>query len=185
MSAALLWIGGAIVIATIVLLIRQYENRLVLLGAGLLMCVLSGKPFDAFSAFAGNMVVVALVQNICTVMGFAYVMRLTKCDAHLVNMLVRPLGKVRMFLVPGAVIVTFIINISLPSAAGCAAAVGSILIPLMIGLGVRPAMAATAVMAGTCGSMISPGLTHNNVIAAEQLKAPDVMTQVIFVHYKA
>jgi DcuC family C4-dicarboxylate transporter len=158
---------------------------LVLLGAGLVMCILSGKPFDAFAAFASNMVVVALVQNICTVMGFAYVMRITKCDAHLVNMLVRPLGKIRMLLIPGAVIVTFIINISLPSAAGCAAAVGSILIPLMIGLGVRPAMAATAVMAGTFGSMLSPGLTHNAMIAAELLKTPDVMTQVIYVHYQA
>jgi len=185
MSTVLLWMGGAIVIATVVLLIKQYENRLVLLGAGLTMCVLSGRPFDAFAAFASNMVVVALVQNICTVMGFAYVMRLTKCDAHLVNMLVRPLSNVRMLLIPGAVIVTFVINISLPSAAGCAAAVGSILIPLMIGLGVRPAMAATAVMAGTFGSMLSPGLTHNAMIAAELLKTPDVMTEVIYVHYKA
>jgi DcuC family C4-dicarboxylate transporter len=33
--------------------------------------------------------------------------------------------------------------------------------------------------------MLSPGLTHNAMIAAELLKTQDVMTQVIYVHYMA
>jgi DcuC family C4-dicarboxylate transporter len=185
MATALLWAGGAIVLAAIALLVKQYETRMVLLGSGLVMCILSGNPFAAFTAFASNMVIVALVQNICTVMGFAYVMKITKCDIHLVNLMIRFLGGVRWLLIPGAVLITAFVNISLPSAAGCAAAVGAILIPLMIGFGIHPAMAATAVMAGTFGSMMSPGLTHNAMIAGELLKTPDVMTAVIYVHYRA
>jgi DcuC family C4-dicarboxylate transporter len=148
------------------------------------MCIFSGDPFAAFTAFSDNMIIAPLIRNICTVMGFAYIMKITKCDAHLVNLMVGLLGNVRWLLIPGTVVVTFVINIAMPSAAGCAAAVGSILIPLMIGSGIHPVMAGTAVMAGTFGSMLSPGLTHNIFIAGELLKGVNVM-DVIVVHQVA
>lgn len=179
-GAVLVWLGVAVIIGVVYLLIKQYETRLVLIGAGLLMCTLAGNPMIAFSAFASNMVLAALVQTILSVMGFACVMKATKCDAHLVNLMVGMLSKIRVIIVPGAMLVTAFINVSLPSAAGCAAAVGSILIPLMISLGVSPAVAAAAVMGGTFGSMLSPGLSHNAFIASNLMKT-DVM-QVIAVH---
>lgn len=179
----LIWLGVAVIAGVIYLLIKQYETRMVLIGAGLLMCTLAGNPMLMFSAFATNMVLAALIQTILSVMGFAYVMKVTKCDAHLVNLMVGLLSKVRIIIVPAAMLVTAFINISLSSAAGCAAAVGSILIPLMISLGVSPAVAAAAVMGGTFGSMLSPGLSHNAYIAANLMKT-DVM-QVIAVHYWA
>lgn len=68
-------------------------------------------------------------------------------------------------LIPGATLATFIINIAIPSAAGCSAAVGVIFIPIMMAAGIHPAMAAAAVKSGTYGSMLNPGLVHNGVIA--------------------
>lgn len=183
MGTIMILAGCAIIVGVVYLLVKQYETRLVLLGAGLLMCVIAGNPMAMFKAFADNMVLTTLVQTILSVMGFAAVMKITRCDAHLINLLVGMLSKVRGIMIPAAVLATAFINISLPSAAGCAAAVGALLIPLLISLGVHPAIAASAVMAGTFGSMMSPGLSHNSYIA-EKLMKTDVM-QVILVHWQA
>lgn len=182
-----IWTGILIIAGVIYFLIKQYETRFILISAGLLMCTLALKPMGAFEAFTKAMTNAGLVPVILSVMGFAAVMKITKCDAHLVNALVGTLSKVRMILIPATVIVTAFINISLSSAAGCAAAVGSVLIPLMISIGVHPAMAASAVMAGTFGSMLSPGLAHSVIIAEKMTENgthADVM-DVIAVHFTA
>jgi DcuC family C4-dicarboxylate transporter len=80
-------------------------------------------------------------------------------------MLTDPLLKVRVILVPGAMLVTYLINTAIPSAAGCTAAVGVILIPAMMAAGIHPAMAGAAVFAGTWGSVFSPGSPHPAMIA--------------------
>lgn len=182
-STIMVWIGVAVIIGVVYLLIKQWETRLVLLGAGILLCLLSVNPMGAFKAFENSMVTAGLIKSICSVMGFAYVMKYTKCDAHLVNLMVGLLANVRIIIVPAVVLVTAFINVSLSSAAGVSAAVGAIMIPLMISLGVHPAVAGSAVMAGTFGSMLSPGLSHNAYIATELLKHGDVM-QVIAVHWQ-
>ncbi|KYZ78031.1 C4-dicarboxylate ABC transporter [Anaerosporomusa subterranea] len=175
-------IGGLIVIATIYFLLKRYDSRLVLLVSGVLMAVLAGKPMEAFNAFAKSMTEGSLIQAICSVMGFALVMKVTGCDKHLINFFAKWLTKVRPLLIPGATLATFAINIALPSAAGAAAAVGAIFIPLLMSAGIHPATAAAAVKSGTYGSMLSPGLAHNGVVA--KLAQVDVMT-VIGVHYLA
>lgn len=172
----MVWLGGLIVLLTFVAIIKKYETRMVLFVSGLLMAILSGKPLDAITAFQAAMINGGLVPVICTVMGFAFVMRLTKCDSHLVHLLATPLTKFRPVLIPGAVLVTWVINIALPSAAGCAAAVGAILIPALMAAGVHPAMAASAVLAGTWGSVVSPGNSHNPFVA--KLANVDVMTVI-------
>ena len=116
----MVWVGAIIVLLTFAAIIKKYETRLVLFLSGVVMAALSGKPMDAVTAFSAAMVNTGLVPVICTVMGFAFVMKLTKCDAHLVHLLAGALGKFRVILIPGTVIVTFLINIALPSAAGCA-----------------------------------------------------------------
>ena len=65
---------------------------------------------------------------------------------------------------------TYFINIAIPSAAGCSAAVGATLIPVMMAAGVKPEMAGAAVFAGTFGSVLSPGSAHN-VFVADMVKA--------------
>ena len=178
----MVWVGGLIVLLTFYAIIKRYETRLVLFVSGLLMALLSGKPLAAIDAFSAAMINSGLVPVIATVMGFAFVMKLTKCDMHLVHLLAGFLTKFRPLLIPGTVLVTFGINIALPSAAGCAAAVGAILIPALISAGIHPAIAASAVLAGTWGSVFSPGSARNPFIA--KLANVDVMT-VIAGHTKA
>jgi len=172
-------IGFVIIIGAVYLLVKQYDTRMVLIGAGLLMAIFALKPLEAFQAFADNMILTGFIQTVCSVMGFAFVMKLTECDKHLIHGLAKGLMKVQWLLIPGAALITFLINISLISAAGAAAAVGSILIPLLISMGVAPAMAASAVMLGTFGSMLSPALPHQPMIA--ELANMEIM-DVIKVH---
>ena len=112
------YIGLAILVLTIFLLVKRYETRLVLLCAGFIMAAVAGKPMAVFAAFVDRMVYAGLVPPILSAMGFAYVMKITECDKHLVWMVSKPMMKVRMFLVPGAIIVTALCNLAIQSAAG-------------------------------------------------------------------
>ncbi|MCG5030679.1 C4-dicarboxylate transporter DcuC [Mesosutterella sp. OilRF-GAM-744-9] len=177
----MIWIGLAIVLITFYFIYKNYEARLVLALSGLLMAVIGqfivGSDTTvsaAVNAFVKQLVNGGLVPTIVTVMGFGAVMTYTKCSDHLVNALVRPLTHVPAIVVPGAVIITWLMNIVLPSAAGVAAAVGVLLIPALIALRVRPVMAAAAVFLGTWGSVISPGLMFNPQIATIAYKAGEI-----------
>lgn len=172
----MIWIGLLILVLTFAAIIKRYETRMVLFFSGLTMAIISGQPLKAFDSFTAAMINTSLVPIICTVMGFAYVMKATKCDMHLVQLLAGSIKKASSLLIPGTVIVTFFINIAIPSAAGCAAAVGAILIPTLIKAGVHPAIAGSAVLAGTWGSTLSPGGTHNPFVA--KLANVDVMTVI-------
>jgi DcuC family C4-dicarboxylate transporter len=161
----MLTIGVILVIITIYFLIKRYDARLVLLVSGIVMACVAGTPMASLNAFAKDMTNAGLIQAVCSVMGFAMVMRYTECDKHLINLMASGLGKVRPLLIPGVVFATFAVNVALPSAAGTAAAAGAIFVPLMMSAGVHPAMAAAAVKCGTYGSMLNPGLAHNPVVA--------------------
>lgn len=172
----MIWIGFLILVITFAAIIKRLETRMVLFLSGLAMAILSGQPLKAIDAFTAAMINTSLVPIICTVMGFAYVMKVTQCDMHLVQLLAGGIRRISALLIPGTVLVTFGINIAIPSAAGCAAAVGAILIPTLIKSGVHPAVAASAVLAGTWGSTLSPGGTHNPFVA--KLANVDVMTVI-------
>jgi len=149
--------GILIVLGTIYCLIKRYETRLVLFCSGLLMTIIGGVPMDTMRAFSKAMLETKLFESIIAVMGFALVMKLTECDKHLINLLIKPLRKAGGLLIPASVLVTFFINISITSSAGCSAAVGSILIPLMMAAGIHPAIAGACIYAGTYGAMFNPG----------------------------
>ncbi len=149
------------IVAVIVLLIKKYDTKTVLIGVGLVLCVVSLKPMVALAAFTKSMTKAGLIKAICASMGFAYVMKYTKCDKHLVNLLTKPLKNVGFFLIPLTIALTYFINIAIPSASGCSAAVGATLIPLLMAAGVKPEMAGASVFAGTFGGVLSPGSAHN------------------------
>ncbi len=187
----MIWVGLAIILVTFWLIYKNYEARLVLVLSGVLMaligqyvCGSSVGLAAAVNAFVKQLVNGGLVPVIVTVMGFGYVMTFTKCSDHLVNALVRPLMRVPVIVIPGAVIITWVLNIILPSAAGIAAAVGVLLIPALIALRVKPVMAAAAVFLGTWGSVVSPGLMFNPQVAdiafkAKEIPAPDAMIVIM------
>lgn len=115
----MIWIGIAVVLGTFWLIYKNYEARLVLFLSGMLMTLIGisfggstiGFP-QAIDAFVKQFVNGGLVPTYTTVMGFGYVMSYTKCADHLVNALVRPLAKVPMLVIPGAVVITWVLNIS-------------------------------------------------------------------------
>ena len=158
-------IGALIVVGVIYLLLKRHESRMVLIAAGILMCIIAGKPMAALDAFAKSMTNAGLITSVCSCMGFAWCMKYTGCDKHHLVAIGKVLKKMGFLLIPGATLATFVVNIAIPSAAGCSAAVGVIFIPILMAAGVHPAMAAAAVKSGTYGSMLNPGLVHNGVIA--------------------
>lgn len=158
------------IVAVVALLIIKKDTKTVLIGVGLVLCVLCLKPLDGLGAFTSYMTKAGLIKAICASMGFAFVMKFTGCDRALVNLLTRPLGNIGFLLIPIVVALTYFINIAIPSAAGCSAAVGATLIPVMMAAGVKPEMAGAAVFAGTFGSVLSPGSAHN-VFVADMVKA--------------
>ena len=173
----MLLFGGLVVLLTFAAIMKKYEARMVLFAAGLIMCIVGGTADAAITTFSQTLVHSTLVPTICTVMGFSFVMRFTECDKHLVTAISGIITCSKLILIPLAILLTWWINIAIPSAAGCAAAVGSILIPTLIAAGVHPAMAGSAVLAGTWGSAISPGTSHNPFVA--ELANTDVMTVIM------
>lgn len=177
----MLILGCILVLITLFLLIKRYEARMVLVAAGIVMCACAGNPMVALNSFAKGMGS-SMISSACSSMGFALVMRFTGCDKHLINFLAKGLTKVHFLIIPGVVLATFAVNMALPSAAGTAAAAGAIFIPIMMGAGIHPAMAAAAVKCGTYGSMLNPGLAHNPFVA--KIAGVGVMDVIAF-HYKA
>lgn len=174
-----IWGALAVVAATLYALIRKYETKLVLLTAGLAMCCLSANPMDAFHQFDKSMTNSALIISICSSMGFAACVTLTKCDLHLVSLLTKPLNKLGILLLPCCMIVTGIASLAISSLSALCAAIGPTLVALMIRAGFRPAMAAAVVISSTLPNYWSPGSTDNIFVA--KLAGIPVMDMVTYV----
>lgn len=82
-----------VVLITIYALIKRYETRCVLLASGFAMAIFSLKPMIAFQQFDASMTRSSLIIAICSAMGFAATISLTKCDVHLVALLTKPLRR--------------------------------------------------------------------------------------------
>lgn len=160
-------IGLIVILVTMYCLGKRYESRLVLFIAGLVLSCIALDPMAVFRAFTKAMTNATVIEPIIASMGFAFVLKSTKCDEHLVHLLSKGLKNLGPLLIPGAVLITAFINISITSSSGCSAAVGAILIPLLMRMGVHPAMAASAVFLGTYGSPhVNPGY-HQVVIVSQ------------------
>jgi DcuC family C4-dicarboxylate transporter len=175
-------LAAVVVVATFYFIIRGPEVRLALLGGGAVLTLAAWKPEAWFTAFSGSMVQAGLLTVILPAIGFTTVVKLAKCDQHLVRLAVGPLLSLRAVVIPAAMLVTLALSTAITSAAGITAAVGVVLIPAMIGLEIHPAMAAAAVIAGTWGATFSPGSPHPALIG-DIAKTPVI--EVILAHLKA
>ena len=153
------------VCVTVWALIKRYETRLVLITAGLAMALFSLKPMVAFQQFDKSMTNGSLIIAICSAMGFAAVVSLTKCDVHLVALLTRPLRKLGVLLLPACMAVTSFCAVAIPSTAGLCAAVGPSMIPILIRAGFKPSIAAAAIVCSTTPALYNPGVSHNVFVA--------------------
>ncbi|MBC8124765.1 MAG: C4-dicarboxylate transporter DcuC, partial [Candidatus Kapabacteria bacterium] len=152
---------AAIIIATAALLLirRGLDVRFVLIVAGLIMATIIGTPWIILDTFQNVLGRGDVIGPICTAMGYAYVLKATGCDRDMVRLLVHPLHRVRWLLIPGGCLIGFITNMAITSQTASAAAVGPILIPLMIASGYAPIAAAATLLVGCSvgGNLFNPG----------------------------
>ena len=170
-----------ILAATVYLMVRRVEVRLVLLGAGLLMALLAGKPLLIADTFTRGMVA-SMVAPICAAMGFAMVMTVTGCDKHLVHLLLRPIRQARFLILPGGILVAYLVNMAVSSQTSTAAALGPILVPLLLASGYSPVVAGAALLLGASfgGDLLNPGAQDVQAIAGVTgLPAPELSRRII------
>src|SRR5205823_2387750 len=126
MTSPVASLAGLLVIAlTVLAVLRRAEVRLTLLLAALVLGLLAGDPMRIVKAFLVGFTDEKFLLPIGTCMGFAYVLRHTGCDRHLILLLLRPLQRVRFLLVPGVVLVGLLVNVPIISQSSTAIAVGS------------------------------------------------------------
>jgi DcuC family C4-dicarboxylate transporter len=174
--AAVLIIAGAIY-----LMVRRVDVRLVLLGAGLAMALLAGQPLAIADTFTRGMVT-AMVAPICASMGFAALMNATGCDKHLVHALLAPMHRLQWLVLPGGILSAYLVNMAVPSQASTAAALGPILVPLLIASGRTPAVAGAALVLGASfgGDLLNPGAQDIQAVAGTTgMSAAELSARVI------
>jgi len=141
----MLIVAALIIAAAIYLMVRRVDVRLVLLGAGLAMALLAGQPLAIADTFTRAMVT-AMVAPICAAMGFAALMHATGCDRHLVHALLAPMRRLEWLVLPGGILSAYLVNVAVPSQGATAAALGPILIPLLLASGRTPTVAGAALV---------------------------------------
>jgi DcuC family C4-dicarboxylate transporter len=184
-----LFAGLVVVAAAVVAVLRKIDVRLVLVLAALALGVIggfqlargvpegatfterlwafSGGPANVVRAFVSTFSSEQFVVPIGCAVGFAYVLRHTGCEQHLVQLLVRPLRRARVLLVPGVVLVGFAVNVPVISQVGTAVSIGAVLVPLLRAAGVSPVTSGAALLLGCSlgGDLLNPGAPEWRTVA--------------------
>lgn len=147
--------------------VRRVDVRLALLLAALVLGLLAGDPAAIVRKFLVTLSSEQYVIPLCTAMGFARVLGHTECDRHLVQLLVRPLRRVRVLLIPGAVLVGFLVNMPVISQTSTAVAVGTVLVPVLLAARVAPVTTGAALLLGASlgGELLNPGAPELRTVA--------------------
>jgi DcuC family C4-dicarboxylate transporter len=159
---------AAVDLAVVTLLVALgIDVRLVLLAGSLPLFAATGRMGEMLAKLVAEMANPGTVVPICSAVGFAFVLRTTGCDQHLVQFLVRPLRRVRVLLVPGGIAAGYVINSTIVSQAGTAAVLGPILIPLLRAGGIAPARAGAVLLLGASmgGELFNPGAVELRKLA--------------------
>lgn len=189
-------LGALILIGAVYAIARQAEVRLVLLIAALAMALVAGigrafdgggwtelssAPMPILKVFVGTFSNEKFVVPICCAMGFAFALRETGCDQHLVRLLTKPFERVRPLLVPGAVVVGFLVNVPLVSQTSTAVAVGTVMVPLLRASRISSLTIGSAIILGASigGELLNPAAPELRSVAEalRQDKYPDATAQ--------
>jgi DcuC family C4-dicarboxylate transporter len=149
------------------LIARRKEVRLVLLVGAVPLFASSGGLRVMCERLVTEMSNPGTVVPICSALGFAYVMRITECDQHLVRFLLRPLQRLHWLLIPGGVAAGYLVNTTIVSQTGTAAVLGPILIPLLRAGGIAPVTAGSILLLGSSmgGELFNPGAVEMRKLA--------------------
>jgi DcuC family C4-dicarboxylate transporter len=154
-----LLLGIAVIAVAVFAVVRRVDVRLALVLAALVLGALAGDPAAIVRTFLATLAKEQFVVPICSAMGFAYVLRHTECDQHLVHLLVEPIRRVRPFLIPGSVVVGFFVNIPVISQTSTAVTMGTVLVPLLRAARISPVTVGAALLLGSSlgGELLNPG----------------------------
>lgn len=143
----------------VVLTARRVDVRIALLFGAVPLFVANGGMAEMLVKMAIEMANPATMVPIGSALGFAYVLRRTGCDREMVRLVVRPLRRMPMLLVPGGVLAGYLVNTTIVSQSGTAAVLGPILIPLLRAGGLAPATAGAVLLLGSSmgGELFNPG----------------------------
>jgi C4-dicarboxylate transporter, DcuC family len=183
---------AALVVAAmaVALIVRGWDVRLVLLASALAIGAMAGDISRVVREFLATFSNEKFVVPICSAMGFAYVLRHTGCERHLILLLVRPLRHVRVLLVPGIIVVGFLVNIPVISQTSTAVCIGPVVVPLMRAAGYSmPTIGACLLLgASVGGELLNPGAPElltvfaanpNNPRATPQSQAGEYLPRVV------
>jgi DcuC family C4-dicarboxylate transporter len=154
---------SAITLAVILLggvaLLRRADVRLTLAVCSAILFLIANRFLELFITIASEMVNQKTVVPICSAMGFAYVCKLTECDRHLVELMVRPMRRFAWLLIPGGVAVGFIVNAAIVSQTSTVAVVGPVIVPLVLAAGISRRTAGAMLLLGGSmgGELFNPG----------------------------
>lgn len=164
----------AIIVAAVYAVARGIDVRLALLSAAFALAELTGDVAPIVREFLGTFSSEKFVIPICTAMGFAYVLKHTGCDQHLVRLLTKPLRSARLFLIPGVVGVGFLVNIPVISQTSTAVCIGAVVVPLMRAARFSSLTIGSTLLLGASigGELLNPGAPELNTVAT-RLSTPE------------
>jgi DcuC family C4-dicarboxylate transporter len=148
-------------------IVRKIDIRLLLFGIALVLGLAAGEPWNIVRTFFSTFTSERFVIPICCAMGFAHVLRQTGCDQHLVHLLIKPIQKARALLLPGAIVVGFLVNIPVVSQTSTLVAIGSVVMPLLRSAGIPLHVIGGALLLGCSigGELLNPGAPEFRTIA--------------------
>ena len=141
---------------------RGHDVRVVLFALAMLIASVAGEPEAVFRRTLEALTDGKYLLPICTAMGFAYVVRDAGCVEALVRLLVRPIVRMPILIVPGSAAVALVVNSAVGSQTSALAAVGSLLLALMARLGTPAPLAGAALIFGASisGAVANPGVAE-------------------------
>jgi len=168
-----LLLGVVVILAAIFAIVRQFDVRFVLFITALALGALVGQVDAILRKFLATFSDERFVIPICSAMGFSYVLRQTGCDLQLVRLLMKPLVRMRSLLLPGAVLVGYLINMPVVSQASTALAIGPVIIPILRAARIPATVIAAALLLGSSigGELFNPGAPELRTTVVESNKA--------------
>jgi DcuC family C4-dicarboxylate transporter len=166
-------IGVLVIFVAILAVARRIDVRLVLFAAALFLGALAGHVDIIVRKFFNTFSDERFVVPICTAMGFSYVLRFTGCDQDLVRLLARPLVRLRLILLPGTVIVGFLVNMPVVSQASTALAIGPVIIPILRSAHIPATVIGASLLLGCSigGELFNPGAPELRTTVNESRRA--------------
>ena len=167
-----LLLAAAIVGVAVYAVARGVDVRLVLLVAAFALAGLRGTFAPVVATFLATFSDEKFVVPICTAMGFAYVLRHTECDRHLVRLLTHPLRSVHFLLVPGVVLAGFLVNVPVISQTSTVVCLGAVVVPLMRAARMSDKTIGASMLLGASlgGELLNPGAPELNTVAQQLTK---------------